>query len=318
MQSQADARGWVDPFEAPSPQSVTQVLRGNYKAKDAADLRRIETALQDLEEEYVAKPHETHARHDRREFLEGLHSKPVTLRPNGERGTIVSLELADYEGSGGSEFYLLSETGTKLVDTFGQRLSVASRLTNGHYDLMLDTGSAAEPAHNQWKWDGAQYRESASSAPPPAVPAAAENQAYAALPNSYVNDARTYSVSLIAAAPDISAGTELLAQGRVASFGYAGARSRPFVVIEDEQQPGKMLFCGMMADEGAEVISLYRQGELVQVAGEYMGTFGLADRVGVSSFELKNASGLRDPSTPLLSNCTVAGPTDKVVLPSPR
>jgi len=67
--SQAESLGWVDPYEAPSAQAVAQVLSGNFEAKDAADLRRIEAALQDLENEYVAKPSETYVRHDRPRVL---------------------------------------------------------------------------------------------------------------------------------------------------------------------------------------------------------------------------------------------------------
>jgi hypothetical protein len=115
-----------------------------------------------------------------------------------------------------------------------------------------------------------------------------------------VSDGRTYSVALIVAASDIPVGTQLFAQGRVVSFGYAGMRSRPFAIIEDEQQPGKTLLCAMMADEGAEVLSLYHQGESVQVFGEYMGTLSLAG----------------NPSMPTFSDCKVASPTDKVVRPS--
>jgi hypothetical protein len=112
-----------------------------------------------------------------------------------------------------------------------------------------------------------------------------------------VSDGRTYSVALIVAASEIPVGTQLFAQGRVASFGYADMRSRPFAVIQDEQEPRKTLLCAMMADEGAEVVSLYHQGEIVQVFGEYMGTLGLAG----------------NPSMPTLSDCKVASPTDRVV-----
>jgi TonB family protein len=87
----------------------------------------------------------------------------------------------------------------------------------------------------------------------------------------------------------------------VASFGYADTRSRPFAVIQDEQEPSKTLLCAMMADdEGAEVVSLYHQGEIVQVFGEYMGTLGLAG----------------NPSMPTLRDCKMASPTDRVVRPA--
>lgn len=117
-----------------------------------------------------------------------------------------------------------------------------------------------------------------------------------------VSDGRTYSVALVVSASEIPVGTELFAQGRVASFGYAGMRSRPFAIMEDEQQPGKTLLCAMMPDEGAEVLSLYHQGESVQVFGKYMGILSLAG----------------NPSMPTFSDCKVASPTDKVVRPAPR
>jgi hypothetical protein len=115
-----------------------------------------------------------------------------------------------------------------------------------------------------------------------------------------LSDGRTYSVALIVAASEIPLRTQLFAQGRVASFGYAGTRSRPFAVIQDEQQPGKTLLCAMMPDEGTEVLSLYHQGESVQVFGEYMGTLSLAG----------------NPSMPTFSDCKVASPTGNVVSPA--
>jgi hypothetical protein len=132
-----------------------------------------------------------------------------------------------------------------------------------------------------------------------------ENHEVKVSPNYFggnpISDGRTYSVALIAAASEIPVGTELFAQGRVVSFGYASIRSRPFVILEDEQQTGKMLLCAMAADEGAEVISLYHPREAVQVYGEYMGTLSIAG----------------NPSMPTFSNCKVASPTDKVVRPEP-
>jgi hypothetical protein len=115
-----------------------------------------------------------------------------------------------------------------------------------------------------------------------------------------LSDGRTYSVGLVVATSDIPVGTQLFAQGRVAGFGYAGIRSRPFAIIEDEQQPGKTLLCAMMPDEGTEVLSLYHQGESVQVFGEYMGALSLAG----------------NPIMPTFSGCKVASPTDKVVRPA--
>ena len=113
-----------------------------------------------------------------------------------------------------------------------------------------------------------------------------------------ISDGRTYSVALIAAS-EIPVGTELFAQGKIVSFGFASVRSRPFAVLEDEQQTGKMLLCAMGADEGAEVISLYHLREAVQVYGEYMGVLSIAG----------------NPSMPTFSNCKMASPTEKVVRP---
>ena len=74
-------------------------------------------------------------------------------------------------------------------------------------------------------------------------------------------------------------------------------QSRPFAVIEDEQQPSKTVLCAMQADEGAQVMSLYRVGEVVQVSGDFM---GVAPIVG-------------NLSMPVLSDCTMASSTDKVI-----
>ena len=130
----------------------------------------------------------------------------------------------------------------------------------------------------------------------------AENRELKVSPNYFggnpVSDGRTYSIALIAAS-EIPVGTELFAQGKIVSFGFASVRSRPFAVLEDEQQTGKMLLCAMGADEGAEVISLYHLHEAVQVYGEYMGILSIAG----------------NPSMPTFSNCKVASPTDKVVRP---
>jgi hypothetical protein len=304
VQSQAETLGWVDQYEAPSAQAVAQVLSGNYETKDAADLRRIEAALQDMENEYVARPNDTYskARHDRREFLEGLHSKLVTLSPTGERGIIVTPELAEYEGSGGGDFYLLSENGSKLVSTFGQRLSVASHLTNGRYDLVLDTGSVAEPAQSKWKWDGVQYREGTSVRANSSLPSAVtnsdspEDHELHISPNLFGNplsDGRTYSVALIAASANaghVPPRSQIFAQGKLAGFGYGAA-----AYIQDEQRHDESLLCSMTEEEFADVKYLYHIGEPVQVFGEYSGVFN---------------------HQPIFRNCRVASPTGNVVRPA--
>ena len=115
-------------------------------------------------------------------------------------------------------------------------------------------------------------------------------------------DGRVYSVALIVATPEIPVGAKLFAQGRVATFDYAsGMRSRPFAVIADEQQPSKTLLCGMMGEEGMEVVSLYHVGEIVAVSGEYMAT--------------SSVSGY--PAMPIVRDCHVAGPQSDVVRLAP-
>jgi len=115
-----------------------------------------------------------------------------------------------------------------------------------------------------------------------------------------IEDGRVYSVALIVAASDIPPNTQLLAQGKVSRFGYAGVQSRPFAVLEDEQQSGKMLLCAMKEDDGREALSLYHVGEPVRVSGDYMGNVSLAD----------------NPAMPVLSNCQMAGPQNDVVRPA--
>jgi hypothetical protein len=113
-------------------------------------------------------------------------------------------------------------------------------------------------------------------------------------------DGRVYSVALIVAAPEISPGAKLFAQGRVSSFDYAGGvRSRRFAIIEDEQQPGKMLMCAMPGGEGAEGFSLYHVGEVVAVSGEYLDTAGYNGYPRVA-----------------LTDCHMAGRQNSVVRPA--
>jgi hypothetical protein len=113
-------------------------------------------------------------------------------------------------------------------------------------------------------------------------------------------DGRVYSVALIAATPDIPITTKLFAQGRITRFGFTNTQSRPFVLIEDDQQSDKTLLCAMTEDEGAEVVSLYHVAESVEVSGDYMGNLSLAG----------------NPVMPTLSQCQVASSRDDVVRPS--
>jgi len=108
---------------------------------------------------------------------------------------------------------------------------------------------------------------------------------------------RTYSVELIATANDIAVGNVVYAQGRIARFGNAGREDRPYAIVEDEYQQGYFLMCAMMPEEGAEVVSLYHVGEVVQVSGEYMGAAPLAG----------------NPTMPLFSDCHVASASKSVV-----
>jgi hypothetical protein len=117
--------------------------------------------------------------------------------------------------------------------------------------------------------------------------------------HTFREDGRVYSVALIAAT-HLSIEAEVLAQGKIAYFGYAGIQSRPFAVISDEKQITIRLMCAMTEDEGIEVASLYRPGEAVRVSGEYMGTASLAG----------------NPSMPIISRCQVAGPQDNVIRPA--
>jgi hypothetical protein len=113
-------------------------------------------------------------------------------------------------------------------------------------------------------------------------------------------DGRVYSVALIVSTHEIPIGEKLFAQGRLESFDYpSGTPSRPFAIIQDEQQPGNTLLCAMTEEEGGEVVSLYHAGEVVAVSGEYMGSAGLG----------------RYPAMPILRNCHVARPQNSVVRP---
>jgi hypothetical protein len=116
-------------------------------------------------------------------------------------------------------------------------------------------------------------------------------------------DGRVYSVAVVAGTSEIPVGAKLFVQGRVSTFDYAsGMRSRPFVIIEDEQQPRKTLLCGMTQDEGSEVFSLYHVGEIVAVSGEYIATASIDN--------------YRYPTMPLFARCEVADPQNNVVRPA--
>lgn len=123
-------------------------------------------------------------------------------------------------------------------------------------------------------------------------------------------DGRVYSVGLVvdAVASDaVLVGAKVVAQGRIARFGYAdtkyGAHGKGlFAVVQDEQQRAKVLMCSIRGEEeAAEVTSLYHAGDVVGVAGEY----------------LFNASIAGQPPMPILYDCLMAGPQKEVVRASP-
>jgi hypothetical protein len=132
------------------------------------------------------------------------------------------------------------------------------------------------------------------------------------LPNYFggnpVSDGRTYSVALVVEAAlehKIPLGTQMFAQGKLLQVNYAFGG---LALIQAEQRwqtaAGEVvtpsLFCFMSEEEGAEVSLLYRQGEIVQVFGEYRG------------FSADNL--MRD--TPVLQKCKVASATENVVRPA--
>lgn len=115
-------------------------------------------------------------------------------------------------------------------------------------------------------------------------------------------DGRVYSVALIVGTPEIPVGEKLLAQGRIDGFDYAsGVRSRPFVLIKDEQETSKTMVCAMTENEVSDVVSLYRVGEVVAVSGEYIATSSINGY----------------PSMPIIRDCHVAGRQENIVRPTP-
>ena len=133
--------------------------------------------------------------------------------------------------------------------------------------------------------DGLDYNKPVSRAVQPALPSSAASER-----QNFREDGRTYSVAIIVAT-DIPFDADVFAQGKIARFGYAdGMRSRPFAVLEDEDQSSKTLLCAMKEDEGREVLSFYHVGEVVRIYGKSMGT-GMA----------------------ILTDCKVASPQSNVV-----
>jgi hypothetical protein len=138
---------------------------------------------------------------------------------------------------------------------------------------------------------------SASRAFPP--PAPADSQSTNAgdhelhlLPNLFgrgaISDGRTYSIALISAYQSkIPPATQLIVQGII------DRRVGPYSLsMTDEQDGQKTLICGMTQEEFQDVTFLYHVGNRVQAMGEYV-----------------NAS----DGGPVLKNCRVSSPTDKVV-----
>ena len=267
---------------------------------------------------------EDHQR-EQQETLLSARVGSIGLAKDGSQQILVELSGM----SANSPMWIFVRRGDRVqlaLETGGVALIMRDSFSHGFRDLATawHMGSG-EYDYTVYRWNGAKYQEvdcyaEKSWSTPPVItdcsqvssslPSVATNSSGPSdnrelqTPPNYAggnpaSDGRTYSVALIVAASDIPLETQLFAQGRVASFGYAGMRSRPFAVIQDEQQPGKTLLCAMMADEGAQVVSLYHQGEIVQVSGSYMGILSLAG----------------NPSMPTLSDCKVASPTDKVVRP---
>lgn len=168
---QPQSRTWVDPYEAPSSASVARVLGGNYSSPNEFQLRAVEIALSELESEYLTTTSVfPNVRHDRRSFLEGLHSRPIGLQraDSGLTAVVIKADLDGFCGSGGCLFYVLqSETSTNrderrfrtVLKTFGKFLSPANTTTDGYYDLLVDGGSAANPLQSKCTWNGSHYNE---------------------------------------------------------------------------------------------------------------------------------------------------------------
>lgn len=105
-----------------------------------------------------------------------------------------------------------------------------------------------------------------------------------------VSDGRTYSVALIdASQKDIPPTTALLVQGII-----SGQVGQSGFAIRDEQRRGKRLYCGMSPEEFQKERFLFGIGERVQASGSYE----------------KTSDGI-----PLLQDCRLASPVDKVVRP---
>lgn len=130
----------------------------------------------------------------------------------------------------------------------------------------------------------------------PVMPATGDSASH-----GFPGNSRVYSVAQLAES-DIPVGTVVLVKGRIASFGYAGTHSKPFAVIEDEQQTGKALLCAMTENEGAEASSFYRVGEAVRVSGQYFGTSSIGGK----------------PPMPSLYGCQMAGPQKDAVEPAAK
>ena len=105
-----------------------------------------------------------------------------------------------------------------------------------------------------------------------------------------VSDGRTYSVALISSYErKIPPATTLFAQGII-----LGRFDTNVIVLADEQERSKKLLCSMSPDESENVRHLYHSGEVVQVTGGF---------------------GMVNLGVPILSDCTVASPTERVVRP---
>jgi hypothetical protein len=106
------------------------------------------------------------------------------------------------------------------------------------------------------------------------------------------SDGRTYSVALISANKEkVPPATTLFVQGTI-----LGQFDTNVIVLADEQETSQKILCAMSADEAEDVAHYYHIGEPVQITGSF----------GVINLGL-----------PILRDCEVASPTDKVVRPLP-
>lgn len=298
----------------PAPENqLAPIVKGpNYNEIESPNIRMaIARALKGDEDTFCS---ETQAPDCRERFRNGLNYRSIILTPSGGPGLVVELCLQGFEGSGGCNVQVLRKTRAGYESVLNNGLGgvadweTATTTTNGYYDLVQHYSTPTVARNYTYIWTGAKYEAGPASESPPQPEIAASSEptlkseptpvatAQSSDSVGYRPDGRVYSVALVAAT-DIPIGTDVLAQGTVAHYGYAGMQSRPYAIITDEQQREKELLCAMTENEGAEVFSLYHVGEPVRVAGEYMGNLPVAG----------------NPPMPVIRDCRVASGTNNVV-----